>query len=613
MFHEARQGVFWLIGGEERDAPCVLMAICGAADLGGAGLSGDGEIWDFESCGAAVGVFHRLDHGVLHQLEILRSQEESFPDLWRSVPEDLSVLGLDPLDQIWPVEHSAVGEGGGIECGLEGRDGDGALSDGGVCGIDCQPIAFPEPLCQGSFRGDSGGVAQFQPRAFAESGLVVIVPQDIDAHLHSQAQEKGIAGDHDGAGEIQGAMSVAPCAANDGLSHREASVAEGLLVGDLGDFLQSGEGHQWLHDGAGSVGALCGAVEHRAVLVVLEHLRERRGIQVIQGERGSGGHGHHGAGLNLHRHQRAGVSRQRRLGGGLCVDVDREHQVLSVLRLLSLVQSLSGVSHGIHQEELHAGATRQFLVEGLFQAAAPPQFRRGIQSREVLQNVVALGLHATGVSQHLAQESREGIASTRHGHDLHALGNGEVFAEGDHLRRRQVLEDREGQHGPPSQLPPDRLAVQLRGSSQISRQRAFRGEHVVQRAGLSSRLSHFGDIEDQVVAILIFHQRLSGGVEDASADAIDADGSQGLPSCAALVFRAGEDLHLPETEEHQQEHQQDHAAAEERSPPHDLLRHRSHDARRAIASIAIVLRHDSRPLPIGRGATPPGRPPPPGR
>ncbi len=161
------------------------------------------------------------------------------------------------------------------------------------------------------------------------------------------------------------------------------------------------------------------------------------------------------------------------------------------------------------------------------------------------------------------------MTALRLGQDFHPRLNRKEFRVCRQLLSRQVLKDGQRQDRPTSQLQLHFLSGQFRGTPQITGQHPLHHQDMLYRLGTTPRLTHLRYIENQVVAVLIVHQRLARHVKETPTNGIDTDGTDGLAPRTHLQIMSPKHLHLPKPHKQKDKCQDDDYHAEKATPLHD--------------------------------------------
>ena len=295
-------------------------------------------------------------HGVLIPLPVHHR-------IVRATIDGVYLAILHGADNVGNEVVAAVRHGGGQIGYLQGRGRDFALPDGDGDNGKSVPVVADVLVVElgiGNHATGLAGQVHAQLIAIAHSHEMVLPARHSALHrtvLFRGAKhtveipaEIGIAGSGDGRHKGDG-RTVAVATYVQALVVETATAGEGGLRRDDA-LLQADEGLRNLEGGAWGIGAHDRTIEHRAFLVVLEHLvilaavaTDKR-IGVVGGTRG---HTKDFARAGFDGDNRAELTLQQTLGQGLQVHVDAEREVLARLGLLVvlaiLVVSLRSAAH----------------------------------------------------------------------------------------------------------------------------------------------------------------------------------------------------------------------------------------------------------------------------
>ena len=210
------------------------------------------------------------------------------------------------------------------------------------------------------------------------------------------------------------------------------------------------------------------------------------------------------------------MAAQLLLRNALGIDVDCKMEIVSVLGILRRADCLPCIPDWIHKQQFRPRLSRQLLVKGLLEPAAPTQFRGCIEPWQILEDIIAVRLDTPRISQDMAQDAGIMIFSLGNWFDFDPWLGGQELRKGGQLLGSEVFEDREGQDWPDAKLATDSLLVKLRRAPKISGEHPLRRQDMLDGSDLASRLPHLRDIEYEVVCIDIVDKCLPRHIKYAS-------------------------------------------------------------------------------------------------
>ncbi len=342
-FEEHANGDVGIAARSEADEPGVVFDGMGVAEFGGEGVAHGlgaaslaGEIDAFEMrAGIGAGGCGDECHGVGDGLPNGRIHGNGgIAGTGIGLEKGLTDFGpkLVGEDDMGAFERAARGDAGDGAHHLDGRGGDGALTDadrGDFAGIPLLMVVFHLPLGGGHGAGDF--VGEVDAGFGAHSDQMSPLGDLVDAEAGGERVEEDVAGLIDGLVDIDCTVAAVNPAALIGAEEIDAAGAMDIHV--LGDaFFESGEGHDDFESGTGGELGLDGLV-HEGIFGIGDELvplvaADADG-ELVGIEGGAADEGEDFAGVGIDGDHGAVAIAQGIFGGALDVEVDGEFETLA--------------------------------------------------------------------------------------------------------------------------------------------------------------------------------------------------------------------------------------------------------------------------------------------